>query len=149
MDDVVSSKLKLVSEKLDKLQTEYNKKKKYNTSCSIEKSKLPMHYNGSGRLNLHTLNQGDLVQLLAVMLTQDTYQKKANELLGLVSVEGEYDGFKVSEWIEDIKLLSRRLTLKDEIAKLTRIQHDLDNLVSEDLRKSLELSRVLSELESL
>ncbi|MFC0903694.1 hypothetical protein ACFHWD_03195 [Clostridium sp. MT-14] len=99
------------------------------TNCSIELDRT--------RYNINVLTKE---QLIALVVKLQAYMTAAKEL----ELLDEYviSGYKVEEWISDIKTKLDVLTQKDEEKKLKFMENKLDKLLSEDKKTELELSEI-------
>lgn len=120
--------LKLLIEKKKK---ELKNSKQFSpiTNCSIE-------LDGT-RYNINVLSKE---QLIALAVKLQSYMTAAKEL----ELLDEYviGGYKVEEWISDIKAKLDVLTQKDEEKTLKFMENKLDKLLSEDKKTELELSEI-------
>lgn len=103
------------------------------TNCSIE-------LDGS-RYNIQVLQKNDL---LTLMVKLNTYLMSARDL----GIEKEYllSGYKIEDWISDIKARIEILSRKDEERTLKIMEDKLHKLLSEDKKVELQLNEIESML---
>lgn len=101
------------------------------TNCSIE-------LDGT-RQNIQVLNKMDLISL---MVRLNSYMLSAKDL----GILNEYliSGYKVEEWIEDIKSKINILSQKDEEKLLRNMEDKLSKLLSEGKKVELEINEIES-----
>jgi hypothetical protein len=103
------------------------------TNCSLEIF--------GARWNLNVLGKQELLALL-VNLNCD---KMSAENLGVLN-EYTLSGFKVTEWITDIKARLMIVDRKAEEARLKNMEDKLYNLLSNEKKVELELSEIAKEI---
>lgn len=99
------------------------------TNCSIE-------LDGT-RYNIHVLSKEKLITL-AVKLQSYMTAAKELELLDVYIISG----YRVEEWISDIKSKLDVLIQREEEKKLKFMENKLNKLLSEDKKTELELSEI-------
>lgn len=98
------------------------------TTCSIE-------WMGK-RHNIHVLTRDDLVEMLVEL---NMYLMSAKDLkveLGLIS------GYKIQDWMKDVKMKLEVLAENEEMKKLRDLETKLSTLLSDDKRTALELDSI-------
>lgn len=105
------------------------------TNCSIEVDGI--------RYNIQVLNREDLISL---MVKLNSYMISAKEL----DMLDEYliSGYKVEDWITDIKSRIEILSSKDEERKLKIMEDKLLKLLSDGKKVELEIDEIESILKS-
>lgn len=99
------------------------------TNCSIEVDGI--------RSNIQVLSKEQLISLLVKL---NSYMHSAKDL-GLLE-EYLISGYKVEEWIGDIKSKLDVVSRKDEELKLKVMEIKLDELLSNDKKTELELNEI-------
>lgn len=99
------------------------------TNCSIE-------LDGT-RYNIHTLNRTSAISLLV---------KLGALLMSAINLglEEEYviSGYKVNDWLEDIKAKMENINRAEEENKLRAMESKLDQLLSNEKKVELELGEI-------
>ena len=104
------------------------------TNCNIE-------IDGK-RHNLHILDEDMLTYLLVKL---NTYVMSAKDLS--ISIDAiKINGFKLQDWIDDIKTKLELCAFKKEEKKLSDMKEQLHVLLSEDKRTELALDSIEAEL---
>lgn len=121
-----------IQEKKDKLS---KTKKRFTpiTNCSIE-------LDGT-RYNLNTLPKDQLVSL---MVKLNIYKLAINDL-GLLD-DYFISGFKINDWMTDIKTKFEIMNLKEEENKLQEMENRLEVLLSNEKKVELEIGSIESML---
>jgi len=99
------------------------------TNCSIELD--------GQRYNLNTLQKE---QLIPLMVRLNCYMLSAKDL-GMLD-DYKISGYKVGEWIIDIRTKLDILSRKDEEIKLKVMEAKLDKLLSDEKKTELELDEI-------
>lgn len=99
------------------------------TNCSIELDGV--------RYNINTLQKE---QLISLMVRLNSYMLSAKDL----NILDDYkiSGYKVGEWIVDIRTKLDILSRKDEEIKLKVMEAKLDKLLSDEKKTELELNEI-------
>lgn len=124
-----------LKEQIEAKKKDLAKTERFNpiTSCSIDM--------GTGFMNIHTMKKEQLIQLLVAL---NSYRKSAEEL----NLLDEYvlSGFKVDEWIADLKAKLMNINRNNEMDKLRSMEKRLQALLSLEKRTELELGEIASDL---
>ncbi|MBZ9693274.1 hypothetical protein [Clostridium sp. M14] len=99
------------------------------TNCSIELD--------DKRYNINVLTKDNVISLLIKL---NTYKNSAIEL----DLLEDYiiSGYKIEDWITDLKNKSAILSVKDEERKLKTMENKLNKLLSDDKKVELELNEI-------
>ncbi len=86
----------------------------------------------------------ELVEVLTYLLGQKSNTTEAEKLLGVTNevVDPTLCGYKVSEWIEDVKTRKAELDNADKITNLKKAKAILENNLSEDDKFALDMQKV-------
>lgn len=86
----------------------------------------------------------ELVEVLTYLLGQKSNTTEAEKLLGVTTevVDPTLCGYKVSEWIEDVKTRKAELDNADKITNLKKAKTILENNLSEDDKFALDMQKV-------
>lgn len=93
------------------------------------------------RFNLNVMGKE---QIIPVMVKLNAYLKSAEEL-GVVS-ELEYSGFKVEEWLVDLKARWGFINRAQEEARLKALEAKLDKLLSSEKQVELALADIAASI---
>jgi hypothetical protein len=99
------------------------------TNCSLELD--------GQRYNLNTLQKEQLIQL---MVKVNLYSMSAKDL----KLDEDYivSGYKLEEWITDMKAKLDIMSKKDEERKLKAMEEKLDRMLSDEKKTELELNDI-------
>lgn len=98
--------------------------------------------------NLHTINDTvSLVLLASDLMIASEYYNKASLLISQEVPPLKISGFTTEEWLHDFKLRADVLKLAEQKKKLATLRKKLDGVMSDDLRRELELEEIKKELE--
>jgi len=138
-DDKIKQLMKVVEEKRDALST---KPKAAWCTNGIFK-----YDDGGGHFNLNTVTDPSaLVDALAHIISNKNSLQAAADMLGVPLHEIQYDGYSVEEWAADFKLRIDMLKWDEEKKKLTKLQRQLDSLISEDAKTEMALEEIAKAL---
>ena len=101
----------------------------------VPETNLVIEINGI-KTNINILNKKDLESLLVIL---NMYRMSA---VDLEMKDFEISGYKVDQWMNDVKAKINMKTLKNEEAELKRLEEKLDKLLSEDKKTELELDSI-------
>lgn len=101
----------------------------------VPETNLVIEINGI-KTNINVLNEKDLESLLVIL---NMYHMSA---VDLEMKDFEISGYKVDQWMNDVKAKINMKTLKNEEAELKRLEEKLDKLLSEDKKTELELDSI-------
>lgn len=124
-DDRILKLKKIVDEKKEEIKSV----KRFNprTTCTLDLDN--QHYN----LNVLTSNE---LKLLLVKL--NTYALSANDL----NVKLEICGFDIVDWMMDIRAKLEIYEQKEKISELKKLEEKLEEMLSNEKRKELELDKI-------
>jgi hypothetical protein len=115
------------------------------TNCSFSFSE-----NGISDLtNIHVeANIKKLISIVAFLISKRDVYRDAVEALDLPTEEYVFTwgGFKVNEWISDIKTRINKLQIASKKASLEKLETRLNAIISPELRAKMELEAIASEL---
>lgn len=101
----------------------------------VPETNLVIEINGI-KTNINVLNKKDLESLLVIL---NMYRMSA---VDLEMKDFEISGYKVDQWMNDVKEKINMKTFKNEEAELKRLEEKLDKLLSEDKKTELELDSI-------
>lgn len=122
----LKEQIKIKKEKLDKV-------KRFSpiTNCILDLD--------GQKYNIQVLNRQQVINILVKL---NCYKSSAEELKLLNDYE--ISGYKLNDWIEDLKSKLDILSMREEESKLKQMELKLDRLLSEDKKVELELSEIES-----
>lgn len=103
------------------------------TNCSLQLD--------GERFNLNVLSKDDIIP---VMVKLNAYAKSAEELG--VTEHLKYSGFKVADWITDLKARWNIVNRTLEEARLKALETKLHNLLSTDKKVELEIADIAASI---
>ena len=101
----------------------------------VPETNLIIEINGQ-KTNINVLSENDLKSLLVIL---NMYRMSA---VDLEMKDFEISGYKVDQWMNDVKEKINMKTFKNEEAELKRLEEKLDKLLSEDKKTELELDSI-------
>lgn len=101
----------------------------------VPETNLVIEINGI-KTNINVLNEKDLKSLLVIL---NMYRMSSADL---EMNDFDISGYKVDEWMNDVRAKINMKTLKNEEAELKRLEEKLDKLLSEDKKTELELDSI-------
>jgi hypothetical protein len=103
--------------------------------------------NLTGSINIHVqTNVMTLVKIAAFLLNQERTYEAAATAMGVEAPAFTWDGFKVADWIEDIKARINKVQIVSKKTKLEELEARLNKIISPELRAELELEAIAGEL---
>ena len=132
MSNVINdSKIITLKNQISEKRRQIDKIKKFTpiTNCSIEVDGI--------RSNIQVLAKE---QLIALVVKLNSYMSSAKEL-GLLD-EYAISGYKIEDWIADIKSKLDIVSRKDEERKLKDMEEKLDRLLSNEKKTELEINEI-------
>lgn len=131
-------KILILKKQIEEKKEELKNVTKFNpiTNCSIELDNV--------RYNLNTLTKEQLILLLVKL---STYALSAIDL-GINGEDFNISGYKVDEWIEDIKSKLENLNQRNEQSKLKQLESKLTKMLSEEKKTELEIEEIENLLNS-
>lgn len=101
----------------------------------VPETNLIIEINGQ-KTNINVLSEKDLESLLVIL---NMYRMSA---VDLELKDFEISGYKVDQWINDVKAKINMKTLKREETELKELESKLDKLLSDDKKTELELDSI-------
>ncbi len=95
-------------------------------------------YNGN-RVNIHTLTS---VKDINAMLVYFNIYVMSAENLGINCEDVCFDGFSVSEWMEDLRSKKAVVEYTSQKSQLAALEKKLDKLLSDDKKTELEIDAI-------
>lgn len=115
------------------------------TNCSFSFSETSL----SDVTNIHVeSNVKKLIAMVALLISKRDFHRDAVEVLDLPTEEYVFTwgGFKVNDWISDIKTRINKLQIATKKANLEKLENRLNAIISPELRAKMELEAIASEL---
>lgn len=91
------------------------------------------------KVNMHTLTS--VKEINAMLVYFNAYVMSANDL-GIDCNDIVFDGFSVSDWMEDLKMKKEVVEYTAKKAQLTSLEKKLDKLLSDDKKTELEIDAI-------
>ena len=128
-DDRILTLKKLIEDK----KKELGKQPRFSpvTTCMF-------NYNGN-RINIHTLTS--VKEINAMLVHFNTYAMSA-ENLGIDCEDVCFDGFSVSDWMEDLNAKKTVVEYNEKKSQLNVLEKKLDKLLSDDKKTELEIDAI-------
>lgn len=101
----------------------------------VPETNLIIEINGQ-KTNINVLSEKDLNSLLVIL---NMYRMSSADL---EMNDFEISGYKVDQWINDVKAKINMKTLKREETELKELESKLDKLLSDDKKTELELDSI-------
>lgn len=102
---------------------------------------------GGKTVSLHVeTSVGVLVTAAGFLLAKETEYRAGTETLGVEPTAFRWDGYTLSEWLDDIKARVAKLTLTAKRERLAGLEKRLNAVVSPELRAQLELEAIAAEM---
>lgn len=140
-DDKILELLTVVNKQKHEVeQVEKESKVSWKTNCSF-----PPVFSGSGPINIQVQTEKAIVQLLADLLVQAEYLKKASDVLG-VEFDNKWGNFLIDDWIYDFKKRIAVIQIKSKKDNLDELESRLNLIVSPEQRRALELEAITKSL---
>jgi len=134
IDQAVMKLLEKIKEKESKLNLP-KKRTQWKTNCTLK-------HEEHKTTNIQTIRDFSvLIDICAALLLVKKNTKEASETLGLV-FKNDYLGYPIDDWIYDLKTRVNMLKLEEEKKEIKRLNDRINNLVSEDQRRELELKEI-------
>ena len=96
------------------------------------------NYNGN-RVNIHTLTSAK--EINAMLVHFNIYSMSA-ENLGIDCEDVCFDGFSVSDWMEDLSTKKAVVEYNEKKSQLNALEKKLDKLLSDDKKTELEIDAI-------
>jgi hypothetical protein len=94
-------------------------------------------------------NIRDLIMIAAFLKERETHYAGAAKELGVESPPAfTWNGFSVSDWIEDLKTRIAKIQIATKQQKLAALESRLEAVISPELRRDMELAEIAAALES-
>ena len=112
------------------------------TNCSFSYGE-----NGSNTVNLHVeSNIRNLICIASFLRDKVKSYKETAAELGVEAPDFTWQGFSVSDWLEDVKLRINKVQIASKKKKLETLEERLNKIISPQLRAEMELAAIQSEL---
>ena len=94
-------------------------------------------------------NIRDLIMIAAFLRERETHYASAAKELGVESPPVfTWNGFSVSDWVEDLKTRIAKIQIATKQQKLAALESRLEAVISPELRREMELAQIAEELGS-
>lgn len=131
---------------INKKKSEIDKAEKPNwkTNCSFSyKEGTP-----TDLVNIHVeSNVMKLVSMASYLIDMEDKYKKAATFLEVEAPAFKWNGYPVSDWLEDIKARINKVQITNKKSSLNVLEQRLNQIVSPELRAQIELEEIARQLE--
>lgn len=125
-----------------KFEIQALEKPSYKTHCSWSYTEQ-----SNTVLNLHTLQLKEVLNIASFLITK---QKDYSNACKFHNVENPpcftWCGFSFEDWQHDIGIRIQKIQIQSKKNKLETLENRLNNIVSPELKRKLELESILSEI---
>lgn len=140
-DDRIQSMLATVAaQKAEVAAAEVLTKRNWETHCSYQAG-------ASAPVNIQTAPLAVVHQVMTDLVQKRNAGKEAADLLGIKMEDPLYSGFTFEQWAADLKKRVAYLTWEDKRRKLVAAEARLNQLLSPERRRDLELAELEQLLE--
>lgn len=103
----------------------------------------------SDNINLHTVNDlSTFIYAAGYLISRKEEYEKTAKLLGVSKPPVlSWCGYSIDDWIDDIKAKVKKIEIEKEKEKLSTLEKRLDNIISPELRRKLELQSISMEID--
>lgn len=133
-------------EKINKKKAEIGKAEKssWNTNLSFSYTEKP-----GDAVNLNIVRDvSEIIRMAGFLRYRErAYAEGAKELGVSKPPVFKWQGYSVSDWLEDFKVKLTKMQISAERKKLEDLEARLDKIISPEKRRELELNAIMSELE--
>lgn len=143
IDDVIKQQFNKVTQlKAEVEVTEKAAKRGWKTNCSFVHPSI-----ATGPVNLTIAQEADVFRAMVELLNYRTGAEKACEILELPATdEVKYQGFLISDWVDDMKKRVAMCQLKSRKDKLAQLESRLAAIISPEQKRQMELEAIMNEL---
>jgi len=142
IDERIQKLFNVIEKKRGEIESIKNEAYDTNASFSFTGDKA------TNQINLNTVNDvGVLVKMLGFLINQNAAYSEAAKTLG-ADTKFDWQGYSFKEWEHDIKLRANRVLIKKKKDELTKMESQLDALVSPEMKRELELAAIEAQLSS-
>lgn len=139
-------KITLILNKIEEKKLELEKLKTvFQTEWKTNK-----HYSyfsdSGGTINLSSIFESNLINVMADLLFRSEYIEKANIALGIQNNETKILGFTLDEWKHDIQKRLAYVTYQSEYKKLDVMKAEVEKLDSEENKTKRKLAEIENSL---
>lgn len=112
-------------------------KPNWKTNCSFSYIK-----DSAARINLQVVaDVEDLLSILAFLIEKNNSYEAANKLIG-TNIEFKWMGFTLEDWTADIQTRVNKVQITKKKKELETLESRLDQLVSPELKRQMELDDI-------
>lgn len=109
-----------------------------------------IYQDADGMKNINTITSVDtVVDILGMLLAKQSHNKKAWKALGLPDKEVVYNGFPITDWIEDFKQRAKIIAWNVDKQKLDKLEGQLSDLRSEDAKTEDAILTIEADISNL
>ena len=139
-------------EKIVKMQAALAQKKAALEAMDVC-SKTPWKTNGAFALDgktvtLLTASEAMVLEVATLVLWDSKYRQEAASMLGIVDAS-KVQGYPAQDWLEDCKKRTAMLQMKERRAQVDSMQKKLDQLLSPEKRRQLDVLAIEEQMEKM
>ena len=141
IDSKINLLLKTVKEQQEEVaKTEKKSKTSWNTTCSYNMA--------NGKIvNIQICKEDKVIDVMTDLIREKTLRDQAYKALDLDHTLEDHNGFSIDDWTEDLKKRLASLRLKNQKEKLTILEKRLNNILSEEQKRELELEDIMKDMD--
>lgn len=115
----------------------------WKTNCSFR------FHEGDKPHNLHVVKDIQLlVEIASFLWAKNRDYTEAAKALGVEDAPSwDYEGFPLTDWLDDVKLRITKVQIETKRRKLEALEERLNKIVSPELRAQMELEAIEAELD--
>ena len=141
LDEKINELLLVLKSKRETLELHQSRSKSsWRTNCSFLLN--------DSHINLQTVRTSGIVSMVSYLLQQREAEKKACELLN-IEFRDKIHNYSYDAWLEDCQKRASYLHIREQENQLNALESKLNQLVSPDKRRELELELLAKSITSL
>lgn len=142
-DVVIEKKLQEITDKKEILNKKVKELPEFRTNLRLKLG------NEASVVILRVIQSKEkLIWILGDLISLRDKWASAIKLCGDIKqdTEANVSGYKISDWIEDVKVLINKIDLEEEIEKLNKVIDGLPKFYSDDKKDDIEFEKLLSQI---
>lgn len=143
MTDTLDEKIYGLLKVLETKKTEVREAEEAATRKWVTTGSLSI--SGEVPLNLQTASETQLLDVVSGLLQVQDYCTKASALLD-IEYDGKVKGYTIDQWVSDCKKRIAKIGLAKKKASLAELEQRLNQIVSPEQRRAMELEAITKEL---
>lgn len=142
-DIVIEKKLQEITVKREFLNKKIKEHPEFKTNLRLKLE------NDTSVIILRVIHSKEkLIWILGDLISLRDKWTSAIKLCGDIKqdIEANVSGYKISDWIEDVKILINKIDLEEEIEKLNKVIDVFPKFYSDDKKDDIEFEKLLSQI---